>query len=879
MRLRLLSIIYLLLGLPLAAQGPEKQNGVATADVSDNSDDDSDHDTTVRVSVRPSSLGNVSFTFYGSSGIFLDLLPKVLNCSWVETERNDYRVEGTCRGWLQQSLDPSSGRLRLAPLVAALERRGARPVELNLLSGPKLEAQSGWQVRGKKSRYSSYLSFTSSSEASLPGDLVIPLNKPPNLAVPILLVLSVPLLLAYVVRLRATEASADRKMNWIVWMNWILLAIWLYWISVVNPTELADFLLLLAPLGKLVTLTLGSLIYSVPPLFSMSACLIAMAPLLSSSKESFKLVLRQHLVGQARIQVPLGIFLVGIGEGTGSAFTPTLSIVAAYLVYRGLAWLHWSMSYSQITPLESGELFERASALAQKAGVKIARLGMLRTRVPEQVNAFAMSGNTIVLTESLIRGLTPREVNAVIAHELGHHKAGHVRVNVSNILFWVFLLVAGPCIGWMESHFHLPAWLLTLPILPLGFIMLQGLLSQRRELDADSRATQITGDPEGKIAALGRLARVSRMPVEARGIMESIQSHPSMEKRVLALARRHNIDDTRALAILRDPDVAYTDPIANLATGLDRPALVREPDVKEPVFNLRERAVYLEQTHWLHLLAPLIAAFLIGLVIDKFVPEAWYFLYRKIILLAFLLGPAVMLGLEQVGHVFLGTLFITRLQRKIAVRLMPQPGSVFVGIHPCTGVRFTEGFPEWDFGYVTLEGDWFVYRGEKARFAVPRQAIVATKVVKGPVRWLREHRVEVSFPGGVLTLNQDFAHPSQRAAIRTESWIRSWISAGAAAQPSDPAPERPPLLPRVPGATFGRWAPLWFVAKTTLKIWLVAPLLYFTGSSYSAIGVVLVAFGAPLAVFLSALPGVIWPIRQMDAKEQPQQAPEPEAVF
>ena len=79
-----------------------------------------------------------------------------------------------------------------------------------------------------------------------------------------------------------------------------------------------------------------------------------------------------------RRQIAVGIFLVGIGAGAGSAFTPTLSIVAAYLVYRGLTWLHWSMSYSQVTPLESGELFERASALAQKAGVKIARLGMHR---------------------------------------------------------------------------------------------------------------------------------------------------------------------------------------------------------------------------------------------------------------------------------------------------------------------------------------------------------------------------------------------------------------------------------------------------------------------------------------------------------------------
>src|ERR1700687_4497830 len=112
------------------------------------------------------------------------------------------------------------------------------------------------RAAGKHRRYSSVLSFTS-SETTLPGDVVVPLDPRPNLILPILLVLSVPVILAYAVRRRVTDAPADRKMNWIVWMSWIQLGTWLYWISVVNPTELADFLLLQAPLGSMVTLFLG----------------------------------------------------------------------------------------------------------------------------------------------------------------------------------------------------------------------------------------------------------------------------------------------------------------------------------------------------------------------------------------------------------------------------------------------------------------------------------------------------------------------------------------------------------------------------------------------------------------------------------------------
>jgi hypothetical protein len=382
---RLFPAFCVLLCLPLSAQGPVRSEKDAA--------DDEPDDNKVSVYVHPSRLGNVSFSFYNYSGAFLDAIPMALNCSWVEATRTSTQVHGACRGWLKPSAGSSSGTLRLAPLVRALHRRGATSVEMSLTPNREaLDASSGWKKGGKNHRYSSVLTFTSSSDGALPGDVVVPLDPRPNLILPILLVLSVPVLLAYAVRRRVTEASADRKMNWIVWMTWIQLGTWLYWISVVNPTELADYLLLQAPLGNMVTLLLGVLLYSAPPMFTMGACLVAMAPLLSSSKQSFNLLLRQQLVAQASVQVPLGIVLVGSADMS----TPGFSLVAAYLVYRGLAWLNWSMSYSEVTPLESGELFDRASALAHKAGVKIARLGMLRTRVPEQANAFATSGNTIV---------------------------------------------------------------------------------------------------------------------------------------------------------------------------------------------------------------------------------------------------------------------------------------------------------------------------------------------------------------------------------------------------------------------------------------------------------------------------------------------------
>src|SRR5262249_40912175 len=229
----------------------------------------------------------------------------------------------------------------------------------------------------------------------------------------------------------------------------------------------------------------------------------------------------------------------------------------------------------------------------------------------EEANAFASSGGVVTLTQSLVRGLTPREVDAVIAHELGHHKSGHLKFNIGSLLFWAYILGAGPLLGWLMSHYNIPTWITALPIAPILIVALQGYFSQKREFEADARAVELTGDPEGKIAALARLSQLSRVPVYGGGIMGSILSHPSMEKRVLALARAHSVPDERALAILHDPNQAYSDEVA--MPSANGAPLQPEPVELASIFSLRAKIVLIEQLRWWHLLGPLAGAALMTL--------------------------------------------------------------------------------------------------------------------------------------------------------------------------------------------------------------------------------------------------------------------------
>src|SRR5207244_5793862 len=96
---------------------------------------------------------------------------------------------------------------------------------------------------------------------------------------------------------------------------------------------------------------------------------------------------------------------------------------------------------------------------------------------------------------------------------------------------------------------------------------------------------------------------------------------------------------------------------------------------------------------------------------------------------AVIAGSLCVLDLTLGAEILWARRTVSRFRRKLTTRLQPQAGAIFVGLHPGRGVRFTEGYPDWDFGFVTIEGDWLCYRGEKTRFAIARQEITGIEVV------------------------------------------------------------------------------------------------------------------------------------------------------
>ena len=90
--------------------------------------------------------------------------------------------------------------------------------------------------------------------------------------------------------------------------------------------------------------------------------------------------------------------------------------------------------FNKFGPMKDKALEAEVLAVAAQAGVEGARVFEVEKSVDtKKVNAYVTGvGNTkrIVLWDTLLARLTPRQTRFVVGHELGHYVLGHVRLNI-----------------------------------------------------------------------------------------------------------------------------------------------------------------------------------------------------------------------------------------------------------------------------------------------------------------------------------------------------------------------------------------------------------------------------------------------------------------
>jgi STE24 endopeptidase len=235
-------------------------------------------------------------------------------------------------------------------------------------------------------------------------------------------------------------------------------------------------------------------------------------------------------------------------------------------LYAWLAWAAFSLILTWAYPAFIAPLFNRFhalndAALAQRIAALVERCGfrsrgvfvMDGSRRSAHGNAYFTgfgSNKRIVLFDTLIERLTAEEIEAVVAHELGHFRLHHIRRRMFITLG--LGLVGLYVLGWLSTqqiffatfsiatpsaHMALLLFFLVLPVLTFWLVPLSAAWSRRHEFAADRYATTHANAME-LASALVKLYRDNATTLTPDALYSAFfDSHPPAPTRIAQLRR------------------------------------------------------------------------------------------------------------------------------------------------------------------------------------------------------------------------------------------------------------------------------------------------------------------------------------------------------
>ena len=468
----------------------------------------------------------------------------------------------------------------------------------------------------------------------------------------------------------------------------------------------------------------------IPPIIVLIACQVLFHPVYVRIREvpwTRGELARQAAYGLGLSLVP-ALFAIGGVTALSSGGTIGDFVVAyALAVFLAIACARALRKHLQLTPnaLTTGELRDRAFSLAARLGVKLQQLYLLPPGKSRLANAFARSGNSILLTEVLLTDLNKREVDSVIAHELSHLKQNHPQL-LGFALIGGLAAVMIPYVVLAPSESWQPlcdVLFIAVPLLSFYFV------SRRFEFAADAGSIRLTGDPAAMITALVRLHQLNVMPLEWSKWSEKGMTHPSTVRRARAIGRAAAMTPERVTELLAAPFL----PAAGSA---QEHYAAPHPGFLTKVFSSElKRRIAVRAFLWFAALAVLLPSLVLRALGEFSWPSSGW--------LAFL----VTLGLSIAATVvcanyapLLGyTALCLRLRAKLGRNGVPVDSgdACLVGLSPGNTPRIFESNYAWDIGCLLLRADRFCYWGEETRFALHRAQIVSVEAGPGMADWLR----------------------------------------------------------------------------------------------------------------------------------------------
>lgn len=237
-------------------------------------------------------------------------------------------------------------------------------------------------------------------------------------------------------------------------------------------------------------------------------------------------LIKSTLVG-AVLGLPLLAVVLWLMQAAGSAWWIWAWVVWA-VFNLAVIWLFPTVIaplFNRFTPLEDAELAQRIHALAERCGFSLNGLMVMDgSKRSAHGNAYFTGmgrSKRIVFFDTLLNKLNADEIEAVLAHELGHFHHRHIlrRIVLSFAVSFLFLALLGwlatqtwfyTGLGVMPNLFApndalaLILFFLVVPVFTVFFTPLASSYSRRHEFQADRFAASQTR-PEYLVSALVKL--------------------------------------------------------------------------------------------------------------------------------------------------------------------------------------------------------------------------------------------------------------------------------------------------------------------------------------------------------------------------------------
>jgi heat shock protein HtpX len=217
----------------------------------------------------------------------------------------------------------------------------------------------------------------------------------------------------------------------------------------------------------------------------------------------------------------------------------------------------------EVDPRSQPDLFSTVEILSQRAGIPMPKVYVIDS---DQPNAFATGRNpqnaAVAVSSGLLRYLEPREVAAVISHELAHIKNHDtLTMTITATFAGAISMLAqfGMFFGGSNSRNN-PLGpigaILAIFLAPVAAALVQMAVSRTREYEADKHGALIMGDPMALASALNKISQIASRtiniaaernpaqahmyifnPLSGQRMDNLFSTHPNVENRIAALQR------------------------------------------------------------------------------------------------------------------------------------------------------------------------------------------------------------------------------------------------------------------------------------------------------------------------------------------------------